>query len=256
MKRIVLVLLLLALIVLFVYGNRFATSGPDPEVTPDLIQVESLLDRYGRQENIVLKIKNKGENDIIFPDNQYGINLFIRQIDGMWAQVPTPRPLESQILVIRSGQMVELEFEPFSLSEGEYRVVFEGWEREDISTVVKGETIFSVITNPTMKISLANRVLKSTDGLDVIVTNDRVSNIIFDDNTLNLRLFIRNETDDWMELPSPLFSDSVPFELEPGQKYIINMPPLKANGDYRIMVSGKDATGLGLVAQIELTITR
>lgn len=254
MKKIVLVLLLLVLIVLFIYGDRFTSSEPKLEVIPDLIQVESLLTRYGKQESVVLKVKNIGENDILFPDNQYGINLFKRQIDGLWSQIASPRPLQSQIVVIRSGQAVEIEFEPFSLAEGEYRVVFEGWERQDISTVVKGETAFAVITSPTFKISLANRVLKSTDALDIIVTNDRASNIIFNDNTLNLRLFIKNETDDWMELPSPLYSDDVPFELEPGQKYIINMPPLKANGDYKIVVTGKDAFGLDLVAQIEVNI--
>ena len=256
MKKLVLVFISIALIGLFLLGDKLVSSGPEQVPQPKFIEVESLLKRYGKQEEIVLTIQNKTEDDILFPDNQYGMNLFKRQSDGMWSQIPSPELPQSQIYVIKSGEKVELTLNPGSLSEGKYQIVFEGWHRGEFGKLLKGDASFSVVANPTFEISLSNRALKTTEGFDIIVTNDRASSIIFDDNTLSLKLFIKNETEDWMELPSPLYRDDVPFELSPGQKYSISMPPLKASGDYRIVLSGKDESGLELSAEIDLNIIR
>lgn len=256
LKRIGVIFSLLILIGLFFLGDILFSNEVEQPPEANAIKVQSLLRRYGRQEEVVLIIQNQTDNDILFPDNQYGMTIFKRQMDGMWNQVVSPLPIQSQIHLIRPGEEVELSLPPNSLAEGEYRVVFEGWHRGEFGKLLKGNTGFLVVNNPTFRVNLNSNSLKTTESFDIIITNDRNNNIIFDNNTLNLRLFIKNETDNWMELPNPLYQDNVPFELKPGQTYTISMPAVRASGEYRITLSGQDEKGLELTAKLEFSIIR
>lgn len=247
----------IGLVVLVLAIVSFASScvgNNQEQPDPITLQVESLLRRYGKQETVTFKLTNKSQDNIIFADNQYGMNLFKKRTDGTWIQIINPLPVQSTIHILKPGEPQEVILNYRDLDAGEYKVVFEGWKREDISKLIKGEATFHIYPHPTFKAELINKNPKASDTIDIMVTNDRVSTIFFHSSILNLRVLIRNEAGEWMQLPSPLYNDNISFNLDPGQSYNIQVPALRAQGNYKIVMSGVDESGLEVSSEIDIII--
>ncbi len=254
MKRLLFVVVLLLVTIFIILGSDFLSSqnGVTPE--PAQLKVNTLLRRYGREETIVLKLTNDGDSELIFADNLYGMKLYKKQENGMWTQVVETREVQYFIHTILPGEHKEVHLRHNQLSDGEYRVVFEGWKKDEYHRLIKGETIFFVFPNPTFKAEALKSSVKSNESFDIIVTNDRAHPIVFSDNTMNLQLYILNEENKWMKLPSPLYNDHLSFELQTGQTYHIKVPPLRARGDYRIKLSGITKDGINVSAEVLISV--
>lgn len=261
MKKIILfVLCILVLVVILVSGMELFNSEDTPAPQePTVLNVKSTMRRYGPQESIVISLENSGENDIVFPDSQYGMKLYRKQNDGLWSEVISSNYINSRIHAIGAGDVKEVIVNHRNLEVGEYRAFFEGWLKKDYSKFIKGGTTFEIYPYPTFKVDVLVNSLKPMDYLSIVITNDRLETIVFADSTLSLELYILNEKGEWMKLPSPLFNDQVPFELLTGQNYQLQLPPLRAKGDYKVIFSGhevseNDLGGIKVVAEIELEV--
>ncbi|SHK14755.1 hypothetical protein SAMN02745227_01632 [Anaerobranca californiensis DSM 14826] len=253
-KKIVISTLIIATISLFTIA-KIQHSTPAPNIEEPRLKVESLLRRYGREETIVFKLTNKSNQNILFPDNYYGINIFKKEENGLWRQIILPLDFIPAIHMLPPGEEREIKVKHDLLEVGEYKVIFEGWYREDYINLIKGEAYFNVQPHPSFKTDLLTKHPRTNDRIEILVTNDRWNNLIFDDKTLGLNLYIKNEEGHWMQLPDPLHNDGVNFILETGESYILEIPPLRATGKYKIELYGiEDESGLRVRSIIEFSV--
>ncbi|SES81350.1 hypothetical protein [Anaerobranca gottschalkii] len=253
-KKIVITTLIIVTISVFTIA-KIQLSSNVPNVEEPKLKVESLLRRYGKEETIVFKLTNQSNQNLLFPDNYYGINIFKREGNGMWQQIILPLDFIPAIHMLLPEEETEIKINHDLLTEGEYKVVFEGWYREDYVNLIKGESTFYIYPYPTFKTELLTKHPRSNDKIEILVTNDRWNNLIFTNKTLGLKLYIKNENGHWMQLPDPLHSDGVDFILESGESYNLEIPPLRAAGNYKIELHGiEDESGLRLRSIIEFSV--
>lgn len=254
MKRVIPAIAFVALLggMLFLGMGMLKTEAVPQE--PSILDVRSSMRRYGRQESIVTILVNNSDSFLVFPDNQYGLKIYQRQEDGMWQEIINPNYVSARIHTIEPGDVKEVRINYDNLEVGEYRVVFEGWLREDYTTFVKGETRFQIFPHPTFQIDVLGNSFKVNDHIELSVTNDRLNSILFNDSTLSMELFILNEDGKWMKLPSPLYNDKVPFTLESGQNYQLKIPPFRARGEYKLLFKGQEENGVEVKGEVILKI--
>ncbi|WP_353893709.1 hypothetical protein PRVXH_000470 [Proteinivorax hydrogeniformans] len=241
-------------IIIVILATNLGNSKLEP-TKPEFLQVKTSLDRYGSEEVIHVCIKNKSDDEILFGDNFLGLNMFVRKSSGLWERYYPDIDIKLVSLSLKPGEVANLEIRCSGMDPGEYKLTFEGWEKENFNELITAQVNLIITPYPKIKVKSDKTEVRPRESLSLTVINDRLHDITFSDSTLGMKVYIKDD-DEWMQIPSPLYSDGIELTLSPGQIYELDIPPLRASGRYRFMFYGVDSEDAVITGEKEITVIR
>ncbi|WP_350344105.1 hypothetical protein PRVXT_000479 [Proteinivorax tanatarense] len=241
----------------FIFILLATSLGNSDVAEPELqsMRVESSLDRYGSEEVIHVNIKNISDNKILFGDNFMGLKMFERLSAERWERYYPDVDIKNTITSLEPKEEVDLEIRCVGIEPGEYKLVFEGWEKGNHNSIISQDVDVIITPYPKIKVESEKTDYRPRDTIELTVINDRLQDITFPDSTLGMELYIQ-DGDEWVLIPSPMYKDYIELVLSPGQMYELSIPPLRGTGRYKFMFYGVDSEDRVITAEKEISIKR